>query len=358
MPLDLRAMLPWMKRLLLLAPLLPLGWQLGGCVRQEPRLPAAMPAAMPGKSFGGSLPPLTDAERQLGDRLKAHVRMIGGTIGERNVWKYDKLEAAAAYIEGELKKLGYDPGRQPYEAGGKTVRNIDATLPGSGSGAPANEIVVVGAHYDSVRGAPGANDNGTGVAATLELARLLKDGKPARTIRFALFVNEEPPFFHTELMGSVVYAKRSRKRGEKVVGMLSLETIGFYSDEKGSQQYPPPFNRYFPDTGNFIAFVGDDSAAEFVARCVGSFRRHTKFPSEGGALPDTIEGIGWSDHWAFTREGYPALMVTDTAPFRYRHYHTAEDTPEKVDYDRTARVTAGVARVVEELAGAARRSTP
>jgi hypothetical protein len=313
-----------------------------------------MPAAMPGQSYAGPLPPMTDAERQLSAGLKTRVLTIGGSIGERNVWKYDKLEAAAGYIEGELKKLGYEPDRQTYAAGGKAVRNIDTTLRGSGSGASADEVVIVGAHYDSVRGAPGANDNGTGVAATLELARLLKDSSPARTVRFVLFVNEEPPFFQTGLMGSVVYARRCRQRGEKIVGMLSLETIGFYSDERGSQQYPPPFNRYFPDTGNFIAFVGDDSAAEFVTRCVGSFRTHTKFPSEGGALPDEIEGVGWSDHWAFTRQGYPALMVTDTAPFRYRHYHTAGDTPDKVDYDRTARVTAGVTRVVEELAGASR----
>lgn len=313
-----------------------------------PRGPTTAPAAMPGRSFAGPLPPLTDAERELSGRLKAHVGMLGGTIGERNVWKYDALEAAAGYIEAQLKRFGYEVGRQEYEAEGKAVRNIDATLPGEKADA---EVVVVGAHYDSVRGAPGANDNGTGVAAVLELAQLLKANPPGgRAVRFVLFVNEEPPFFHTPLMGSVVYARRCKERGEKIAGMLSLETIGFYSDEKGSQHYPPPFDRFFPDTGNFITFVGDTGARDLVSRCVGSFRGHTQFPSEGAAVPDAIEGVGWSDHWAFTRAGYPALMVTDTAPFRYRHYHTAADSPDKVDYDRTARVVAGLARVTAELA--------
>lgn len=311
---------------------------LGGCcVKTE----------MPGKSFAGPLPPLATVEGEIAANLRRHVQVLGGDIGERNVFRPDKLEAAAAYVEAELRALGLEPERQEYVANGQTVRNIDVSIPGSTA---PGEVVVVGAHYDSVRGAPGANDNASGVAAVLEIARLLKGGPPpARTVRFVAFVNEEPPFFQTDLMGSVVYAKRCRARGEKIVAMLTPETIGCYSDAKGSQHYPFPLNAVYPSTGNFIAFVGESGSAGLVARCVESFRSHTRFPSEGAAAPASIEGVGWSDHWAFSRQGYPALMVTDTAPFRYAHYHTAEDTPDKLDYDRTARVVAGLARVVQDL---------
>ena len=304
---------------------------------------------MPGKSFAGPLPALTPSEAELSAGLRRHVQTLAVAIGERNVVKYSKLLETSGYIASTLQDLGYTITGTPYEVDGKTVTNLAAELPGSGTA--SREILVVGAHYDSVRDCPGANDNGTGVAATLELARLLKDSRPARSIRFALFVNEEPPFFQTDLMGSVVYAKRCRKQGENVVGMISLETIGFYSDAKGSQKYPPPFNLFFPDTGNYIAFVGDESSKKFVRDVVGAFRRYASFPSEGVAVPASVEGVGWSDHWSFWRIGCSALMVTDTAPFRYPHYHEPSDTPDKIDFDRTARVVMGVTHAVRELAG-------
>jgi hypothetical protein len=302
---------------------------------------------MPGKSFAGPLPPLTPDEIEISNRLRDHVQMLAGDIGERNVYKPQALEAAAQYVEQSLTDLGFAYGRQEYPARGLTVRNIDTTQQGT---TRADEIIVVGAHYDSVHGAPGANDNGTGVAAVLEIARILGDEKLPRTIRYVAFVNEEPPFFQTDEMGSVVYAKRCRQRGERIVAMLTPETIGYYSDAKGSQHYPGLLGMLYPKVGNFIAFVGESSATALVERCVESFRRHTKFPSEGGAAPESIEGVGWSDHWAFARQNYPALMITDTAPFRYPHYHKPDDTPDKIDYDRTARVVAGIARVVRELA--------
>jgi Zn-dependent M28 family amino/carboxypeptidase len=202
----------------------------------------------------------------------------------------------------------------------------------------------VGAHNYPARGPPGPNDNATGVAAVFEIARALKDAHLPRTIRYVAFVNEEPPFFQTELMGSAVYAKACKARGEKIVAMITPETIGYYSDAKGSQHYPMMLGLFYPRVGNFIAFVGESGSQDLVARCVASFRGHTQFPSEGGAAPSWIEGVGWSDHWSFQREGYPALMVTDTAPFRYKHYHTPQDTPDKIDYDRTARVVAGLVR--------------
>ena len=190
-----------------------------------------------------------------------------------------------------------------------------------------SEIVIVGGHYDSVAGCPGANDNASGTAAVLALARLFATSAPARTLRFAAFTNEEPPHFQTDAMGSRVCALNCRARSENVVAMLSLETIGFYSDAEGSQSYPPPFSLFYPSKGNFIAFVGNVGSRGLVRRAIRTFRERTPFPSEGAALPGFVPGVGWSDHWSFWREGYQAIMVTDTAPFRYPHYHTARPTP-------------------------------
>jgi hypothetical protein len=301
---------------------------------------------MPGTSHSGELPPLTDRERDLSRSLKQHVSMLAETIGERNHWHFGGMEAAASYIENTLRASGYETTEQEYDIEGRTYRNIEAEL--KGSSAP-DEIVLVGAHYDSAFGTPGANDNASGVAAALEMAGMFAGKAPRRTVRFVLFANEEPPFFHTSLMGSRVYSARCKRRGENIVAMLSLETIGYYSDEPGSQHYPFPFNLLYPDTGNFIGFVGNVSSKSLVKGIVGSFRSHTAFPSEGVAAPGWITGIGWSDQWSFWEEGYPGVMVTDTALFRYQHYHEAKDTPEKIDYDRTARVVMGLQRVVEEL---------
>ena len=213
---------------------------------------------------------------------------------------------------------------------------------------------MVGAHYDSVAGAVGANDNGSGVAAALELARLLREAKPARTLCFVLFVNEEPPFDTTEAMGSRVYARRARERGENIVAMFSLETIGYYSDRPGSQRYPFPLGFFYPATGNFIAFVSNLGSRRLLHQAIAAFRRRAEFPSEAVAAPAFIPGVDWSDHRSFWEKGYPALMVTDTAPYRYPHYHTAQDTPDKVDYERAARMVTGLHHMLRELAGASR----
>ncbi len=299
---------------------------------------------MPGKSFSGPLPALTQDEAALSSRLRAHVEAIGSR--EHNVKHYEALEAAARYVERTFQEIGYDTTSQVYEVDGKSVRNIEATLRGRTT---PGQIILVGAHYDSVAGAPGANDNASGVAGMLEIARAMRDCAPARTVRFVAFVNEEPPYFQTEQMGSLVYARMCKARGDEIVGMITPETIGYYSDAPGSQKYPFPFNLFYPDTGNFVAFVGNRDSRELVGRVVASFRAHTPFPSEGAAAPGSIEGVGWSDHWSFWQAGYPALMVTDTAPFRYPYYHERTDTPDKIDYDRMARVVAGLRRVVEEL---------
>ncbi|MEE8104012.1 MAG: M28 family peptidase [Planctomycetota bacterium] len=307
--------------------------------------------AMPGKRAKGPLPAVTDAEGRLAAELRADVTRLAGDIGDRNIYKPEALARAAVWIEGELRRSGYKPARQSFDAEGLEVCNVEVELPG---GDLATEILVVGAHYDSVPGCPAANDNGSGVAATLALARAMRAEKPRRTIRFVLFVNEEPPFFQTQFMGSRVYAKRCKERGENIIGMISLETIGYYSDEDESQMYPFGGLRWvYGKRGDFIAFVGNLKWRGFVQRTIAHFREVSQFPSEGAALPAFLQGVGWSDHWSFWQEGYPALMVTDTAPFRYPHYHRATDTPDKLDYEKMARVVAGLEEAVRRLANEA-----
>jgi hypothetical protein len=302
---------------------------------------------MPGRSSDGELPPLGERERELELRLEGHVRVLAGDIGERNVFRPARLDAAAEYLEATFRGLGHPVESQPFETAGVSVRNLEAAQTG---GSRPDEIVVVGAHYDSVIGSPGANDNATGVAAVIELSRLLAERELPRTVRFVLFVNEEPPFYLTEDMGSLQYARRARERGDRIVAMLSLETIGYFSDKEGSQHYPFPFSFFYPSRGNFIGFVGNLASRRLVRRAVGSFRRHSPLPSEALAAPGWITGVGWSDHWSFWQQGYPGVMVTDTALFRYDQYHTAQDTPDRVRYGHLARVVAGLEKVVVDLA--------
>lgn len=302
--------------------------------------------SVPGKSHSGALKPLTADEVELRENLRAHVAAVASR--EHNVFHFAELEAAARYIELTLASFGHSVETQRFAAAAGEVRNVEVEVKGA---ARAAEIIVVGAHYDSVFGAPGGNDNGSGVAAVIELARLFRDHRPGRTLRFVLFVDEEPPFFKSEEMGSRHYARRAKERRENIVAMFSLETLGYYSDRRGSQRYPFPLGFFYPDTGNFIAFVSNLRSRPLLHEVIASFRRHAEFPSEGAAAPAILPGVDWSDHWSFWQEGYPAVMVTDTAPFRYPDYHTAQDTPDKVDYDNLARVTWGLSRMLAELAG-------
>jgi Zn-dependent M28 family amino/carboxypeptidase len=209
---------------------------------------------------------------------------------------------------------------------------------------------VVGAHYDSAGIAPGANDNGSGVAMVLELARRLRTFQPKRHfLRLVLFVNEERPFAKTDAMGSVQFANMLAAR-ETVAGMISLETLGAYYDEPGTQQLPFPLGLVLRrDTADFVTFVGPLSTRDLVAKAIGSFRSHTRFPSVAGVTHPFVRGTDWSDHWSFNRRGIPAIMITDTAFFRYPHYHKATDTPDKLDYGRLARVTMGVERMLRQI---------
>lgn len=307
---------------------------------------------MPGESFRGPLPPLSPAQAALRDELAAHVHYIAGELGEHNMLRPAAYAAAADYIEMQLRAASRTRPdaflrRQSFPVGAARAENIILELPG---GARRDEVLVVGAHYDSVEDCPGANDNTTGVAALICLAERLAPVSLARTLRLVALANEEQPFSMSMHMGSLAYATHCRDRGDRIVGMISLETMGYFSDAPGSQRYPQPFGLLYPAQGDFIAFVGDIASRPLLHEAIRAFRENAAFPSEGGALPGFIDGVGWSDHWSFWQIGVPAIMVTDTAPFRYPHYHRPTDTPDKVDYDRLARVVDGMTTVIRSLA--------
>ena len=302
---------------------------------------------MPEHSYNGKLQPLQNEEIALQTSLKRDIQKIADEIGVRNVSQYENLNAAKTFLETALTEAGYEVKLQEYQINNKSYYNLEVERLGTEK---PNEIVLIGGHYDSAFTSPGANDNGTGAVATLELARIFAQKSTKRTVRFVEFTNEEPPFFWTEDMGSLVYAQRSRQNQENIVAMLSLETIGYFSDTVGSQKYPFPINLFYPNQGNFIAFIGNLNSGSLVRQAIKSFRRHAQFPSEGVSLPSGIPGVGWSDQWAFWEQGYQGIMITDTAPYRYPYYHTEEDTPDQIDFDKLTRVVAGLAKVISDLA--------
>lgn len=288
------------------------------------------------------------ASHTLRDRLRRHVQHLAGDIGERNVLRPGALDAAGRHIERTFQEAGYEVVRQETTTEGVTSANLEATLAGTER---PGEIVLAGAHYDTVPGSPGADDNASAVAALLELARLHRATAPRRTLRFTAFTNEEPPFFGTPLQGSRIYAEAARRRGEDIRLMVSLEMLGFYRDQRGSQYYPPLFRWFYPDRGDFIALVSNFRSRAPMRRFARAFRGASDFPLEHLATFAAIPGVSWSDHHSFWSCGYPAFMVTDTAFFRNPFYHTPGDRPETLDYERLARVTEGVsgalARIVD-----------
>jgi Zn-dependent M28 family amino/carboxypeptidase len=287
-----------------------------------------------------------DTDATLEARLTRHVHVLAREIGERNVYHPASLGAAAQYIETELAAIGHAVDRQTYVARGVESSNLELALTGQRR---PEESIVVGAHYDTVDGSPGADDNASAVAALIEIARLLHGRALGRTLKLVAFVNEEPPFFFWGEMGSQVYARAARQRREDIRLMISLEMLGYYRDEPGSQAYPPLFRHFHPDRGNFIAFVSNRRSGGAMHRAAQAFRAHSDFPLETTATFGWIPGVAWSDHLSFWRAGYPAFMCTDTAFFRNPFYHSAQDTPDKLDYSRLARLTDGLAQMCREL---------
>lgn len=331
---------------LLAAPLL-----LCGCIH----------TTMPGESFSAPTPAETPQQRALADALRGHVEMLSVQIGRRHLGEHGNLQRAAAYLDQTLAAMGYAVRSHAWEQDGKPVRNLEVEIPGSRH--PA-EIILMGAHYDSARQSPGADDNASGVAALLEVARLLHPTSdpsfappPGRTVRLVFFTNEEPPFFANQTMGSWKYAHAARNRGhpgsrgENIVAMIALDSIGRFSSEPGSQRYPAIVAGQFPTRGDFLGFVTRHEDARLLHAAIAAFRKNTPVPSQGASAPSFLEGIWYSDHWSFWQFGYPGIMITDTAFFRWGDdYHAPGDTIDQLDFLTLAHITNGLRDIVITLA--------
>ena len=279
-------------------------------------------------------------------RLERHVIRLALEIGPRNSYHHSALQAAAAFVEASLAEIGHVPIRQPYETRGQSFANISAEMTGADR---REEIVVVGAHYDTDKDSPGADDNGSAVAALVELARHFAHRPTSRTLRFVAFTNEEAPFTRRKDMGSRVYARACRQRGDNITAMICLESLGYYSEEPGSQ-WLSLGGLLLPRRGDFLALVANGRSRKLLARVVETLgRQHGPLPYRPLVLPTNIPGAWSSDHWSFWREGYPALMVTDTAPLRNRYYHTRQDTPDKVDFKRLDQAVNDLKAVIADL---------
>jgi Zn-dependent M28 family amino/carboxypeptidase len=282
----------------------------------------------------------------LSERLKKHVVEISGNIGERNYWFYKNLQKTANYIINELKNYGYQVELHTYTLDNKEFSNIIAVKKGK---THPNEIIIIGAHYDSVMGSPGADDNASGVAGLLELACLFSQKDPAKTLKFIAFTNEEPPFFQTPQMGSRVYAKSAKQNKEKIVAMICLEMLGYYNKKPNSQNHPLFLGLLYPHTADFIAFVSNFGSTSLLNKFKKYFKQHSNFPVETLAAPNIISGVDWSDHSSFWKYGYKAIMITDTSFYRYPYYHSQSDTYEKLDYESMSVVVSGLYLTLREL---------
>lgn len=292
--------------------------------------------------------------KTLPERLFRHVDMLAGIIGPRHPGKRGSMEATAAYIDAELKAIGLTVARETYSVGGQPTDNVVVNIPGT---TRPNEIVILGAHYDSTPATPGADDNGSAVAVMIETARLLHEIVPSRSVRFVAFACEEAPYFHTGEMGSMIHAQGCTQRGENVVAMLCLEMVGYFVDHKNSQQVPPAIPKWlrwlFPSRGNFLAAVANPQSWKLCWQFRRGFKKATRFPLFSIVLPERIPEIHLSDHRGFWLEGFPALMLTDTSFLRNPNYHLRTDTADTLDYDRMAQVTIGVASAVRRISGVA-----
>lgn len=274
------------------------------------------------------------------DNLIDTVRHLSEDIGQRSYLDIDKLNKTASFIESKLVSSGYNVVRQPFDFRGQSYLNLIAKIKGENN---TKRPLIIGAHYDTVVGTPGADDNASAVAVLIEIARLCAYSRPNRDIIFVAFSLEEPPAFMTSRMGSFVYAKGLKERGVSIEGMVSLEMLGYYSDEKGSQIYPLSiFRLFYPNRGNFVAFVGNLSSRSFTRRFLNTFRSVSTFPVESLNAPVFIPGVDFSDHRSFWRFGYPAFMITDTAFYRNPNYHAPGDLSFTLNYERMEKLTIGL----------------
>lgn len=288
-------------------------------------------------------------------KLREYVSVLSEQLGERSVARPGAVRAAELFIESTAgpNNIGYGVRRREFDVEGRVYANLEAVLPGLQL---AEEVVVVGAHYDTAEGSPGADDNASGIAALLVLAERFAHTRQQRTIRWVAFCNEEPPWFQTPDMGSARYAAELKREGVKVVAMLALESLGYFSDEPGSQKYPEPLAKLYPDVGNFLGVVGNLENRKLVDFACERLRETGLLPVEKGAFPEMLPGVGWSDHWAFWQEGFPAVMLTDTAPYRNPHYHRATDRADTIDFGRFGKAVDAIEALVAALANERREA--
>jgi Zn-dependent M28 family amino/carboxypeptidase len=296
--------------------------------------------------------PSGEEVQRLADRLHSHVGVLAGSIGPRHLGNPAALEAAAGYIERQFAEIGDAVVRQTYAVGSQTAANL--VVERRGMHRPA-EIVVIGAHYDTIPTTPGADDNASAVAMLIEVARLLAGRSTGRTLRFVSFPCEEMPHFHSETMGSQQYARRCRANNERIVGMICLEMVGFYSTKTGSQRIPPTIPRQlhwlFPSRGDFLAAAANPRSLGLLWKFRRGYRRSSStLRLFSIALPERVREIRRSDNSSVWDQGYPALMITDTSFLRNANYHEPTDTPDTLDYHRLAQATAGVAGAAAYLA--------
>lgn len=303
--------------------------------------------SMPGMSARVAHHEASAEHRALSARLKRDVEILSTQFIQRNLDAPQQLQNAISHLTQRLHDSGIQQvTRELVHTPDGDAHNLVGIVPGTNS---VSKLAIVGAHYDTAPDTAGANDNGSGVASLLALASRFSQSPADRTLRFVLFANEEPPYFGSRWMGSMVHAVGCQRRGEAIEYMISLETMGYYSNVAGSQRYPFPAGLFYPTVGNFVAFVGNLSSRALVRGALTSFRGAVDFPSEGAAFPEAVAGVGWSDHSSFWRIGVPALMVTDTALYRDPHYHKSTDSAEHLDFDSLATVVLGVEAVLRGL---------
>jgi len=279
-------------------------------------------------------------------RLEAHVRMLSTQFQPRDESHTENLDRAAAYIRAEFEKAKGVVSEQPYEVNGKTYRNVIAWF-----GPETKVRIVIGAHYDTAGPLPGADDNASGVAGLIELAQLLSRQQIPMRVELVAFTVEEPPYFRTAHMGSAMHAASLQKQGVDVRAMVSLEMIGYFSDEPGSQKFPVSLlGAFYPSRGNFISVVGRLREGLLVRQMKAAMREASPLPVYSINSPSSVPGVDFSDQLNYWNAAYPAVMITDTAFFRNQNYHTVHDKPETLDYKRMAMVVDGVSAAVLVLA--------
>ncbi len=279
--------------------------------------------------------------------LESDIYYMSVRLGPRNTFSYEQLQKCAEWIKKRWESQGYAVKSHKFSIQGKDYENLEIEIKGQKS---PTEIVIVSAQYDTLPDSPGANNNASGVAVLLQLSNLLKNSSPDRTIRLINFVNEEDPFFGTKWMGSLRYAEDSYRKHENIKIMISLDSIGIYKDEPGSQKLPFPFSEFYPDRGNFLAFIGNIPSRNYLKKVTTGFKKGSSLLIGAGVAPEWVKGVTWSDHSSFWKFDYPGVQITDTGAYRSASHTTKEDTMEKINFDALSRVVAGMYCATIELA--------